>query len=219
MEDPRNGKAIADDVYQPYLNHLLAGRKPECARIVTDLIDGGNRVKDLYIGLFQRSMYQVGELWESNAISVAVEHLATSITENLFALTYPTIFGADHSNKSAVVPCGVNEFHQIGGRMAAGIFELNGWHGHFLGANTPTSDLMEMVKDERPDAIALSLSIYYNLEPLLRTLEAVPHAFPTLPIVVGGQAFRWGDEESLSQFPLVRVLRTIERLEEWIREN
>ena len=69
------------------------------------------------------------------------EHLATAISESLLNLTYPRLFAQPRNGKSAVVTCVSNEYHQIGGKMVADIFELNGWRGHFLGANMPEADL------------------------------------------------------------------------------
>jgi MerR family transcriptional regulator, light-induced transcriptional regulator len=210
---------ITEEIYEQYLLNLLSGQRAQCARVVADLMNGGMPVKRLYTDLFQRSMYQVGELWEYNKISVSVEHLATSVTESLIAMTYPAIFGAEHVNKTAIVSCGSNEHHQIGARMVADIFELNGWNSHFLGANTPADDLIALVGDKKPDILALSLSVYHNLDPFVRTLEEVTAAFPDLPVLAGGQAFRWGGEDLGDQFPGVEVIRTIDELEARIRNH
>ncbi len=94
-------------------------------------------LKSLYMDLFQRSLYAVGELWELNKISVAREHLATAITESLLNLVYPRLFENTPTGKKVVVSCAANELHQIGGKIVADFFELNGWESHFLGANTP----------------------------------------------------------------------------------
>lgn len=207
---------IDEYVYRNYLDNLLAGRRTACVETVKAMVDAGTPVQDLYVELFQRSMYEVGELWEFNKISVANEHLATSITESLMALVYPTIFGAEHIGRSAVVSCGANEFHQIGGRMVADILELHGWHGYFLGANTPADELIKMIGEKHPDLVALSLSVYYNLEPLTKMVEGVAGAFPEQRIVLGGQAFRWGGEELSGRFEQVEIVRSIEALEAFI---
>ena len=90
-------------------------------------------LKDLYVNLFQRALYQVGELWEHQRISVAVEHLATAITESLIALVQPQIFCGPRLNRSIIVACVADEYHQLGGRMVADMFELQGWAGIFWG--------------------------------------------------------------------------------------
>mgnify|MGYP006300613683 FL=1 len=154
---------ITETIYEEYVDHLLSGNKVPCHQIVHQLIDMGTDIRALYEDLFQRSLYQVGELWENNRISVAHEHLATSITESLLLLVYPRLFAAEHIGRKAIISCSVNEFHQIVGKMVADMFELNGWDGYFLGANTPSGDLIQMIEEFEPDVVCLSLSIYENM--------------------------------------------------------
>jgi methanogenic corrinoid protein MtbC1 len=206
-----------ETVYDGYLAALLAGNKGECSRIVTNLLEGGITVRALYRELFQRAMYQVGDLWEHNRISVAREHLATSVTEFLLTLVYPRIFAVEHCGRKAVVACVANEYHQLGAKMVADIFELNGWDGYFLGANTPVTDLLALIEEKQPDFLALSLSVYFNLPTLLDTLKIVRESFANLDILVGGQAFRWGGAASVVNFPRVTCLESIDELEELLR--
>jgi methanogenic corrinoid protein MtbC1 len=210
---------ITDDIYADYLQALLTGEKGKCIKTVNGLLGEGITLYDLYIRLFQRSMYQVGELWEQNRISVAVEHLATAITESLLTLVYPLIFSAEHIGRKAVVSCVAGEYHQLGGKMAADIFELNGWDGYFLGANTPPEELLKLIQEKKPDVLGLSLSIYFNLESLCRLLEMVRGSFHDLPVLVGGQAFRWGGRDSVEKYPEVTLLPTLRELESFIRQG
>lgn len=209
--------ARVGEVYDRYLELLLAGDRKGCGLIVTRLLDEGVPVRALYVDLLQRAMYKVGELWEHNRISVAREHLATSVTEFLLTIVYPKIFAAEHCGRAAVVACIADEYHQLGARMVADILEINGWDGYFLGAGTPVAELLALIEEKRPDLLALSLSVHLNLPALLGSVAAVRRSFPDLPIVVGGQAFRWGGRDSLAAFPGVVCLDSIHQLEEMIR--
>jgi methanogenic corrinoid protein MtbC1 len=152
-------------------------------------------------------------MWEHRRISVAVEHMASAITESLLTLVYPAIFSAEHSGKSVVISCVANEYHQIGSKMVADFFELNGWHGYFLGASTPEDDLLRMIDDKQPQLIGLSLSLSSNLPTLIETTEAITGRWPESQILVGGQAFRNGGSEMLSPFANVRYVASLGDLE------
>ena len=210
---------ITEAVYERYFSHLLAGERAECKKLVEEFLAAELDIRELYLNLFQRSLYQVGELWESNRISVATEHLATSITETLLVLAYPALFSADHIGKKAVISCGVNEFHQVGGRIVADIFELNGWDSYFLGANTPAQDLVQYIDEKQPNLLGMSLSIYFNMPSLVETIVEVRASFPRLDIVVGGQAFRWGGAEAVKDLRNVIYVPSITELENLIRET
>jgi MerR family transcriptional regulator, light-induced transcriptional regulator len=151
---------IDEPLFQTYLSALLAGRHGDCRSMVQGLIEKHIDLKDLYTNLFQRSLYTVGELWENNKITVAREHLTTSITESLLNLVYPSMFATERIGKKTVISCSANEFHQLGGKMVADIFELNGWDGFFLGANTPPDDLSAFIQETQPDVVGLPVGLY-----------------------------------------------------------
>jgi methanogenic corrinoid protein MtbC1 len=203
----------ASDMYAEYLASLLDGRREACRRIVQKLLDAETPVRDIYVSLFQRSMYEVGRLWETGRISVATEHLATGITESLMTIVYPLIFAAEHVGRSAVVSCAADEFHQIGGKMVADTMELNGWDAYFLGANTPLDDLQDLIAQKRPELVALSLSVYFNMPALRRAVEAIGEAFPAQRIIVGGQAFRWAGPRAAEQLSGAEYVPSLEQLE------
>lgn len=210
---------IGNEIYSDFLSALLEGDRRSCISITEKIISENTPVKEIYLNLFQRALYQVGELWERNRISVSVEHMATAIVEGLFTLVYPMIFSAEHTGKKAVISCLANEFHQIGAKMVADIFELNGWDGYFLGANVPVEELIKFIDDKKPDLLGLSLSIYFNMNILEETLDVVKHNFPDLDIIVGGQAFRWGGTEAFPGFNGVTYIGSIDSLENMLRSG
>lgn len=205
---------VTDPIYNAYLAALLAGDRAGCTNIVQELNNADITLKDLYLNLFQRSLYRTGELWEQHKVSVSVEHLATAITERLLTLVEPKIFSGQYRDQSVIVACVADEYHQIGARMVADLFELHGWRGYFLGANTPVQDLLNMIEEKKPALIALSLSIYSNLPALIKALDTIRSKYPDLPILVGGQAFRWGGTDSLKQYRNVTYISSIDQLEQ-----
>lgn len=207
---------IDDQLYQTYFQALLAGQRLQCGKIVQDLIENRVELKQLYHDLFHTSLYEVGKLWETNKISVAREHLATSITESLMNLTYPLIFSTERAGKKVVISCCANEFHQIGGKMVADIFEINGWDSYFLGPDMTYKDLLACVDQEYPDLVGLSLSILSNMDYLLQGIEMVKADFPHIDLLVGGQAFLWGGTDMIRQYSGTEYLPSMDALEAFI---
>ncbi|MEI6386819.1 MAG: cobalamin-dependent protein [Spirochaetota bacterium] len=208
---------VPEELYQRYLGSLLAGDRRLSRESFEVWLNSDPDLRSLYENLVRRSLYEVGELWETGRISVAVEHLATAITESLLNLTYPRLFERPRLDKSAIVSCVANEYHQIGGKMVADVFELNSWRGYFLGANAPLRDLMSLVEEKRPDVVALSVAVAFNLDALLDVALKLRSAFPDLPIIVGGQALRWGGRERFENISGVRCLSSLGELELWIQ--
>ncbi|POR01495.1 cobalamin-binding protein [Alkalispirochaeta sphaeroplastigenens] len=207
---------VREEDYQSYFEALRAGRKGECYGWVQTWLAGNMAVRELYLAVFQRSLYEIGYLWETNRVSVAVEHIATAITENLLSLVYPRIFGADHCGCKAVISCLAREYHQLGGKMVADIFELHGWDGYFLGANTPLSQLCSIVEEKDPDLLALSVSVAAHLKELDGVLAHLRERYPSLPVLLGGRAFQVGEGSSVFNQPGVLYVDSLTTLEDML---
>jgi methanogenic corrinoid protein MtbC1 len=203
--------------YAAYLAALLAGDRWACHQTFVAWLERGVELRVIYEDLIQRSLYDVGLGWERGEVSVATEHLATAITESLLNIVYPRLFQGPRNGRSAVVTCLANEYHQMGGRLVADVFELHGWRSYFLGANTPLRDVIDLTGDKRPAVVALSLTVPVGLGVLCEATAALRAAFPRLPILVGGQAFRWGGRERAEALEDVRYLGTLGELEAWMQ--
>jgi methanogenic corrinoid protein MtbC1 len=214
MSSVLKGETIADAIYQRYLAALLVGDSSQCALILHDLVAAGVGLKDLYVRLFQRSLYEVGELWEGNRISIAVEHLATAITERMLALVQAQVFSGTARKRSIVIACVTGEYHQIGARIVADYCELLGWRGHFLGANTPLPALLQLIEERRPDMVALSVTLRANLPAVFSAVHAIAGARPALPILVGGQGFHCDDLDGAQLNANVSGIGTLAELEQ-----
>lgn len=208
-----------EESYQTYLAALRSGNREQCRACFELWLAATPDLRVVYEGLVQRALYAVGDLWEQGEVSVATEHLATAISEGLLNLSYPRLFASPRKGLTAVVAATASEQHQLGAKMVADVLELHGWRAHFVGANTPQPDLLDLLHQVNADAVALSLTVYSNLPALLRTTTAIRANFPDLPVVVGGQAFRWGGRERVEQIAGVRCLATLADMESWLESR
>ncbi|MBV5298689.1 MAG: cobalamin-dependent protein [Rhodoferax sp.] len=216
---------ISEACYQRYLAALLAGDRPGCADLLQGQLAAGVPLKQIYLDLMQRAMYEIGTLWERNLVSVATEHLASATTEVLLALLYPRLFSQAHKDRRALIACVPQEYHQIGARMVADFFELHGWHGFSLGANTPSADLLRSIALHDPDVVGLSMSLLFHRAQLEAMIESVSNAYPALDLLLGGRAFQ-GDgagcqawQELTTAYPRLRYFASLNELEEYLTRD
>jgi methanogenic corrinoid protein MtbC1 len=202
--------------FADFQNNLVAGNYEECSEFVKTILNEDGDIKQLYDEILKKSLYNIGEMWESGKISVATEHLASAIVETILSDVYFKIITQNKINKTAVLTCTENEFHQIGIKMVNDIFEKNGWHVHFLGANTTTEELMSLIESVHPDILAISLSIPFNLPTLEKMLVKIRDKFPELYILVGGQAFLHGGFDMLNKFNKIIYKADLNELDEYL---
>lgn len=207
--------------HQSFLKALLTGNRKEASRLIHDEVHrNGIGVQELYETIIKPALYDIGEMWERGEISVATEHLASAIVEAVLNELYYKVISSGASNDhTVVVSCVENEYHQVGIKMVADVFEMNGWHVHFLGANTPRLELKRFLDNMRPDWLALSVSIYFHIPDLEKMIEEIRGAFPDLKILAGGQAFRHGGAEVLEKYTNVSYLPDLSALDAFLKNE
>jgi methanogenic corrinoid protein MtbC1 len=181
----------ANEMQQIFLVLLLHGDTQGCLKLADQSIRTADEVKSFYLDVVWPAMSKIGHMWESNQISVAEEHLATAIVGRVMAALYPR-FAAFASNRgTVVVSAGPNEFHEIGARMVADFMEMDGWDVTYLGANTPVSALVEILKRNKPFMVALSVATGFNLDNARLVIQAIREDQETIDvkIMIGGLAF------------------------------
>jgi methanogenic corrinoid protein MtbC1 len=207
---------ISEAVYLHYLDALLEGDKKECSRIVSDLFNEGIPSDQIYLKLFQRSMYRVGLLWEKNRICIGKEHMATKITECLVNTIFTKAKKADRIHKTVLITCVDKEFHELGAKIVSDYFELHGWDSVFLGANTPTDEVMTMIREKEPEVVGISINFYINVVRLVKLIEEINNNFPFQKIIVGGQAMSNGNHKVLDKFDNVDYISSFESLQNFL---
>jgi methanogenic corrinoid protein MtbC1/DNA-binding XRE family transcriptional regulator len=169
-----------------YLQALLCGDFGAASVTVSDLIAAKVALAEIYVDVMAPAMVTVGDLWCEGKINVAQEHLATQITlgqmEKL-RLMQPVPRPLPYST---VVACVEGEAHFLGARMAADLFQLEGWSVDFLGPDVPTRALIEIVASRRPDLLCLSVTLESHrkaVDVLIKGLKTIPES---PKVILGG---------------------------------
>jgi methanogenic corrinoid protein MtbC1 len=158
--------------------------------------------------LFQPALYAIGLMWQRNEITVAQEHLATAIAQNIMAQLFAAADFAPPLDRKALFAAVPENQHALGPRMVSDAFELAGWSVHYLGANTPIEALVAQVDTWRPEVVGISASLVQQLSGLKETVDALRAAFGTQcpHILVGGipvnqidGIWRWTGADAWSQ--------------------
>jgi methanogenic corrinoid protein MtbC1/DNA-binding XRE family transcriptional regulator len=173
---------------QRYLRALLDGDSDAASKIAHELIAKRASVADIYLEVLAPAMFHIGELWCDGKVNVAQEHLATQLTLGQMD-KLRLIQSIPRSLSYRVMVCCVEgEHHFIAARMAADLFQMEGWQVDFLGPDVPTAALIEIVIARRPNLLALSTTLQSNLRRTRALIEKI-RKLPGAPyIIVGGQA-------------------------------
>ncbi|MET7670372.1 cobalamin B12-binding domain-containing protein [Micromonospora luteifusca] len=186
--------AAADptDAYVGYLDCLADADEYAAIDMAIGLLDAGVPAERVLLDLVAPAQAEVGERWARNEWSVAQEHAATHISEQVVAAV------AAHANPRptggrVVVACMDGEWHALPPRLVAEVLRLRGWQVTFLGASVPAAHLVSYLHRYDAHAVALACALPMRLPHAHRMIEACRRS--DVPVVVGGRGFgvdgRW----------------------------
>jgi methanogenic corrinoid protein MtbC1 len=137
---------------------VLAGNQSEALAVIKGCMTADHGLVEVEMNVIQPALYDIGRQWRLNQISVAQEHLATAITQSVMTICLLGAPVTPTQRKRALIACVAGNRLTVGARMVCDAFELAGWEVQFLGADTPTSALLEQAVHWSPDLIGLSVS-------------------------------------------------------------
>jgi methanogenic corrinoid protein MtbC1/DNA-binding transcriptional regulator YhcF (GntR family) len=185
-----------DRLLERYVALQLAGERAAARELLLqEGLAAGLSVGELYRQVLEPAQHRAGDLWQSNQISIAREHLATAVTEAVMIDLAALAPHAADTGLRVLVACVEGELHDIGARMVADLLELDGFAVRFLGADVPTDSLLDMLREESPRLLVLSAAVPERLAALQAAVLRVREVYgPRVRIFVGGQIMHWAEE-------------------------
>ena len=188
----KTGRAPLSELAAGYLKALLGGDLRAAGRLVMEAADRGTGLREIYLGVFEPVQVEVGRLWQTNAVGVAREHYFTAATQRFMSQLSPRLFAERRKGRTLVAAALAGEPHELGIRMVADFFEMEGWDAFYLGANTPAEEVVREAVERRADVVGVSATMTFNLRPVEDLVGRLREADGErrIKILVGGYPFR-----------------------------
>lgn len=179
-----------DSMCESYLRTQLDGDRRAALRFIEEALRSGATADDVRRRVVQAAQREIGRLWQEDRISIAQEHMATAISQLALAHLFQHATFRPRVGKKILVACVPGEQHDFPARLLADALECAGYDVRFLGADVPLDSLLRAIEAERPDVLALSVTMVFNMPSLSATVQAVrKQANQRVPIAVGGHAY------------------------------
>lgn len=207
-------------VKERYTAALLNGYTREAYDIVQKAFENQYSLIDIYT-VIADAMYSIGDLWETNEISIAQEHAATAITQ--FVLTQisaESIKDFQVEGKKAAVFSVESNTHYLGIQMIKNLLNVHQIQTFDFGSNVPNSDIYERIETLGVDLVAYSVTMPEHINKAIELSETLQMLEPdTRPVViVGGYAFHQ-DESLLEHVYYDYFFKTIHDLSRWLEKD
>lgn len=182
-------KRVLEKIEVLYIQFLFNQKIHKASELIAKSLKNGIDVRDIYLHVFQPALYQIGYLWQINQINIAQEHYFTAATQTIMLQLYPYVIKKKTKDRRVVAAGTSQNMHDIGIRMVADFFEMDGWASFFLGANNPTSAILDAIHYFSPHVLALSVSVSEQLKTAQETIKRIRSepANKDVKIILGGR--------------------------------
>lgn len=180
--------------------HLLARRFGDVLRVgdgaaadavVDAALAAGMAPEAIQSLVITPAMVRIGELWETKAIGVADEHLATSISQRSLIRLFEMLSAAGvrpRSRERVLLAAVEGQRHILGLRMVADVLEGSGFDVLYLSEDVLVQSLLEAVARHRPAVVGLGFGIASDISSLADSIAAIHELAPQTRIMLGGRA-------------------------------
>jgi methanogenic corrinoid protein MtbC1 len=146
-------------------------------------------LEEVFLKLVQPVMVEIGEQWHAGKLTVTAEHFATQLMRRKLSGLFNTYNVAD-GRGVVMVACAPSEQHDLGMLMLSVFLVRHGWQVIYLGPEVPLRDLLETVRQLKPDMVAMTASTLETATQLLEVGRAVLALTPPTPhFGYGGRVF------------------------------
>jgi MerR family transcriptional regulator, light-induced transcriptional regulator len=182
-----------------FLGTVLEGDRRRASQRLIRALDTGVTPKDLMMKVLMPVQAEVGRLWHRGELAPAEEHLVTHTTELVLGQLYDRL-PRDPSNGKVVVAGSISgDLHTIGVRVTVDFFEMDGWRAVFLGADVSPDSFLRGTTEFEADLVLIGATQPAQLTQVKEAVALIHQAtVPRVPVLVGGPAFRGGEQPWLS---------------------
>ena len=163
------------------------------------------QIYDYYIKIFNSAdffdkilkpvMYQIGDEWVNNKISIATEHVASNVAQTLVKIIMDR--GTTSGSKKKILLCvPVGEEHHLGCDVIETFLTSKGYKVFNMGTSIPSESVLHFIEHNKPDLVMVSITLEDNLKAGQRLIKKIRDNFK-VPIVVGGYAL---EQEKIPKF-------------------
>jgi methanogenic corrinoid protein MtbC1 len=193
--------ALAAEFQRAYADALLRGEPRAAEAVIREAIEAdlGEALIDDHV--IRPALVLVGDLWADGRITIAEEHLATSISRRVLMLQREAFRVVRQRSSQRVVLAGAQgEHHVVGLEMAASVILHAGYDVRMLGADLPVVELASVLDGHRPAVVGLTVATPVSAANLPAAFDAVRSISPDTGILVGGRAV---DDRSAAAWDVV----------------
>jgi len=144
---------------------------------------------DIINGPLMKGMAEVGRLFNANELIVAEVLQSAEVMKAAVSFLEPHMERSETSSRGKILLATVKgDVHDIGKNLVDIVLSNNGFEVINLGIRVPSEQLIQAVREHRPDIVGLSGLLVKSAQQMVSTAEDLAAVGIDLPMLVGGAA-------------------------------
>ncbi len=175
-------------------------------------------IKELYEEILVKALANLTDIESNPQHKIWFEHVQSSIVRTIIEMAHPFVLENKQPSllKKAAVICPDNEQHELGARMINDYLTLAGVQSYFVGRDTPRNEFIKMIQEVQLNIVAISVTNYYNVSEVIKTIEKIIESKHEVTILLGGRAIA-NNPHIFNQYKNVVLLKSSEALFDWLK--
>ena len=154
-------------------NEMMSGNVQGVLRLLRISFVARPKVLQLFSEVIFPTLVEIGKEWKNKAITIDQEHLGSNALKEALAIFHSELHRKEPNGLKALCACPEGELHEIAIRCVGYYLETEGWNVLFLGQSSPTVSLVEAIKSNKPNLVALSAITVQDERALIRAINGM----------------------------------------------
>lgn len=158
---------------QTYTDLLLAGDRLAVRNMLDQAVADGMSAATLLSDLIWPTMEAVRALYKDDQITQMQMNLATRLNRQMTDQLAAKLPLAVRNGRQVLIFCGNDEPEELGGQIAADLFEAAGWTVRFGGGGVANDEILKMVGDVRPELLVMFATLASGVPNVRKLIDYV----------------------------------------------
>ncbi|MDB5326507.1 MAG: hypothetical protein JWM57_2076 [Phycisphaerales bacterium] len=156
-----------------YTQMLLAGDRTAARNMLDVAIADGMTAASLLSDLIWPTMESIRAMFKDDQISQMQMNLATRLNRQMTDQLAAKLPLGKPNGRQVLIFCGNDEPEELGGQIAADLFESAGWTVKFGGGGVANDEILKMVGDTRPELLVMFATLASGVPSVRKLIDYV----------------------------------------------
>ena len=179
---------LTNKICEELVEAMLEADRNRCESLIEGALLNNLTPVQIFDSVISVALNRIGALWHKGSITIAHEHGASEIAQNLIDFVSDKTPHLSSNGLTAVVAGVEGEQHVLGAKFFSALLEVEGWIVHYLGSSLPSDDLVQYVVEKNVDAIVLTIVLPDNIDHAEQCLKKLQKLDSPPVVLVGGGA-------------------------------